>query len=74
MHNRTDLAAGTSAATIGILIEPVQPPDSPSFIAVNSPLKASVSTVEAFPATAAKAASLFAQASTRLSQLRRERR
>jgi hypothetical protein len=74
MHQRIDLAAGAINASDRIVIELIVPPDTPPVIAINWPLKACVSTVDAFPAAASKAASLFAQASTRLSQLRRERR
>jgi hypothetical protein len=74
MHHRTDLAAGQVTNHDRVLIELVERPDSPAFIAINWPLKASVSTVEAFPTTAAKAAAFFAQASTKLSRLRRDRR
>jgi hypothetical protein len=66
MHHRTDLAAGQVTNHDRVLIELVERPDSPAFIAINWPLKASVSTVEAFPTTAAKAAAFFAQASTKL--------
>ena len=74
MHNRTDLASGQVTNTDRIIIELIQPPDSPAFITIAWPVKASVATVDAFPTTAAKAASLCAHASIRLGQLRRERR
>jgi hypothetical protein len=51
-----------------------EPPDSPAFIAVNWPVKASVSTVEVFPAVASRAATLFATAATKLAQMRRDGR
>jgi hypothetical protein len=73
MHHRTDLAAGTINGHDRILIELIQPPDSPPFVSVAWPLKASVSTVEAFPAVASKAAALFAQAATRLAQHKAKR-
>jgi hypothetical protein len=72
MHQRTDLASGQVTNHDRILIELIQPLDRPPFIAVNWPVKASVSTVEAFPAVASKAA-LFAQAATRLAQHKAKR-
>jgi hypothetical protein len=73
MHNRTDLAAGTINGHDRILIELIQPPDSPAFITIAWPVKASVASVEAFPAVASKAAALFAQAATRLAQHKAKR-
>jgi hypothetical protein len=73
MHHRTDLASGTINGHDRITVELVQPPDSPALVAVSWPLKASVSTVEAFPAVASKAAALFAQAATRLAQHKAKR-
>jgi hypothetical protein len=55
-----------------ILVEVIQPPDSAAFITITWPLKASISTVETFPALASRAATLFAHAATRLAQLRRD--
>ena len=73
MHQRTDIAAGQVTNTDRIIIELVQPPDSPPVIAINWPQKTSVVTLEAFPAVANKAASLFAQAATRLAQIKAKR-
>ena len=73
MHNRIDLASGQVNNHDRIIIGLVQPLDSPPFIAIAWPLKASVSTVEAFPAVASKAAALFAQAATRLAQHKAKR-
>jgi hypothetical protein len=73
MHQRTDLASGQVTNTDRILIELIQPPDSPPLVSVAWPLKASVSSVEAFPAVASKAAALFAQAATRLAQHKAKR-
>jgi hypothetical protein len=46
MPNRTDLAAGQVTNHDRIVIELIQPPHSPAFIAITWPLKASISTVE----------------------------
>jgi hypothetical protein len=40
--NRTDLAAGQVTNHDRILIDLIQPPDSPAFIAITRPLKASI--------------------------------
>jgi hypothetical protein len=72
VHHRTDLASAPINGADRILIELIQPPDSPAFVAVTWSLKASISTVEAFPALASKAATLLAQAATKLAQLRRD--
>jgi hypothetical protein len=72
MHNRTGLAAGQVTNHDSILIELIQPPDSPAFIAIMWPQKPSISTVEAFPGVTSKAATLFATAATRLAQIRRD--
>jgi hypothetical protein len=53
-----------------ILIELIEPPDTTALIAITWPLKASISTMEIFPAVAGRAATLFAAAATRLAQLR----
>jgi hypothetical protein len=73
MSKRTDLAAGQINSHDTITVELVEPPNSPPFIAITWPLKATATTVGAFPAVASRAASLFAQAATKLAQLRRER-
>ena len=74
MHHRTDLAAGQVTNHDRILIELIQPLDSPAFIAITWPLKASISTVDAFPAVAARAAQLFGKAATALASIKARRR
>jgi hypothetical protein len=73
VNHRIDLASGQVTNTDRILIELVQPPDSPAFITIAWPVKASVASVEAFPAVASKAAALFAQAAVRLAQHKAKR-
>ena len=74
MNQRTDLAAGAINGHDRIIVELIQPPDSPPIIAINWPLKPTVSTVDRFPAVAAEVARLFASASTALARIKAHRR
>jgi hypothetical protein len=68
MHQRTDLAAGLINGRDRIIVELIQPPDSPPIVAINRPVKPTVSTVDRFPAVAAEVARLFASAATALAR------
>jgi hypothetical protein len=66
MHQRTDLATGLINGHDRVNVELIQPPDSPPIVAINWPVKPTVSTVDRFPAVAAEVARLFASAATAL--------
>ncbi|HKH83395.1 MAG TPA: hypothetical protein VKA25_06910 [Gemmatimonadales bacterium] len=50
MHQRTDLASGLVNGHDRLLVEIIQPTDTPAFIAVNWAAKRTVATPEAYPA------------------------
>jgi hypothetical protein len=52
MHQRTDLAAGLINGHDRIIVELIQPPDSPPIVAITWPVKPTVSTVDRSPTTA----------------------
>jgi hypothetical protein len=50
MHQRTDLASGLVNGHDRLLVEIIQPTDTPAFIAVNWAAKRTVATPEGYPA------------------------
>jgi hypothetical protein len=73
MSEITELASAQLTATAALIIELVEADETPAVVIVRWPAKASVSHPRRFPDMAAVAARVFAEAATRLAQLRRER-
>jgi hypothetical protein len=73
MSKITELSSAQLTATDTITIELVEADETPAVVIVRWPAKPTVSHPRRFPDTAAVAARVFAEAATRLAQLRRER-
>jgi hypothetical protein len=74
MSKSTEQACGNFNGADELVIILNQPGLEPPTVVVRWPAAPSVVSLQSFPALASKAATLFAAAATRLSQLRRERR
>jgi hypothetical protein len=73
MSQVTELASGQLTATDSVIIELIEPDATPAVVIIRWPDKVSVLHPRRFPDTAAAVAKLFAEAATRLAQLKRER-
>jgi hypothetical protein len=69
----TPLATAHLTATDTLTIELIEADETPAVVIVRWPAKPTVNRPRRFPDTAALAARVFAEAATRLAQLRRER-
>jgi hypothetical protein len=74
MHKRTDLSAGNLNGSDRLVIQLIQPIDSPPIIAVDWPSKATVCTPATYDAVAAATMKLLADASVALAALRARKR
>ena len=68
MHQRTDLASGPINGSDRLLVELIQPTDTPAFIAVTWPAKPTVATPANYPAVAAAITRLIAESATALAR------
>jgi hypothetical protein len=73
MSNLTVLATAKLSAVAAIAIELIEANETPAVVIIRWPSKPSVLHPRRFPDTAAVVARLFAEAATRLAQIRRER-
>jgi hypothetical protein len=73
MSKITPLATAQLSATDTLTIELIEADETPAVVIVRCPAKPTVSHPRRFPDRAAVAARVFAEAATRLAQLRRER-
>jgi hypothetical protein len=67
MHQRIDLAGG-SVNHGRLLVELIEPPDTPPIIAISWPSAATIGTPDAFPATAAAVARVFTESAIALAR------
>ena len=67
MSHRIDLARGMVNHD-QLVVELIEPADSPPFIAVNWPSQASIATPASYPAVAATITRIIAESATRLAQ------
>jgi hypothetical protein len=74
MHKRTELSSGELNGSGRLLIELIEPLDSPPVVAITWPPKHTISSVSNFDQVVASAMRLLANASVRLSQIRRDRK
>jgi hypothetical protein len=74
MSKITELASGAITATDHIVIELVEADETPAAVIIRWPAKPTVLHPHRFPTTADTAARLFAAATVRLAQIRRDRR
>jgi hypothetical protein len=68
MNQRTDLAAGLINGHDRLLVELIEPPDTPASIAVTWPAKPTVATPANYPAVAAAITRLIAESATALAR------
>jgi hypothetical protein len=73
MSKVTELATAQLSATDTLVIELVEANETPAVVIIRWPAKVSVLHPRRFPDAAVTAAKLFAEAATRLAQLKRER-
>ena len=73
MSKITPLAMAQLSATDTLTIELIEADKAPAVVIVRWPAKPTVNHPRRFPDTAAVSARVFAEAATRLAQLRRER-
>ena len=73
MSQVTELASGQITAVDAITIELIEANETPAMVIIRWPLQAVRTAPRRFPDTAAVVARLFAEAATRLAQIRRER-
>ena len=66
--SRTDLASGLINGSDRLLVELIQPTDTPAFIAVTWPAKPTVATPANYPAVAAAITRLIAESATALAR------
>jgi hypothetical protein len=74
MSQRTDLSAGNINGADRLIVEFIEPLDTPPIIAITWPSKPTVCTPANYDQTAANAMRLLAAATVRLAQIRRDRR
>jgi hypothetical protein len=70
MNQRTDLSAGTINGHDRLVVELIEPPDTPPIVAINWPAKRTVCTPAKCAEVAAAAMRLLANASTALARIK----
>jgi hypothetical protein len=68
MHQRTDLANGAINGRDRLIVELIQPADTPAFVAVTWPAAATICTPANYPAVAAVITRIIAESATALAR------
>ncbi len=66
--SRTDLASGAVNGHDRIVVELIQPPDTPPIVAINWPSAATIATPANYPAIAAAVTKIIAESATALAR------